>query len=78
MRMHFWMVAMATVLGGAFLSGTVPQTDTPKALASRPTIAEDPPHPEATGWSCDGSGHRYDLRLHPNTLAIIAREPDDD
>jgi hypothetical protein len=23
-------------------------------------------------------GHRYDLRLHPNTLAIIAREPDDD
>ena len=55
MRMHFWMVAMATVLGGAFLSGTVPQSDTPKALASRPTIAEDPPHPEAIGWSCDGS-----------------------
>lgn len=55
MRMHFWMVAMATLLGGAFLSGTVPQSDTPKALTSRPTIAEDPPHPEATGWSCDGS-----------------------
>lgn len=55
MRMHFWMVAMAAVLGAAFLSGTVPQSDAPKALASRPTIAEEPPHPEATGWSCDGS-----------------------
>jgi Peptidase propeptide and YPEB domain len=23
-------------------------------------------------------GRRYDLRLHPDTLAIVAREPDDD
>jgi hypothetical protein len=23
-------------------------------------------------------GHRYDLMLHPDTLEIIAREPDDD
>jgi hypothetical protein len=51
MRMHFWLVAMATVLGGAFLPVTVPQSDTPKALASRPTIAEGRPY----GWSCDGS-----------------------
>jgi hypothetical protein len=33
-------------------------------------------------WEVDDAyasdGHRYDLRLHPNTLAIIAREPDDD
>jgi hypothetical protein len=33
-------------------------------------------------WEIDDAyasdGRRYDLRLHPDTLAIIAREPDDD
>ena len=33
-------------------------------------------------WEIDDAhasdGHRYDLRLHPDTLAIIGREPDDD
>jgi hypothetical protein len=33
-------------------------------------------------WEVDDAyasdGHRYGLRLHPGTLAIIAREPDDD
>ena len=33
-------------------------------------------------WEIDGAyafdGRRYDLRLDPDTLAIIAREPDDD
>jgi hypothetical protein len=33
-------------------------------------------------WDVDDAhasdGHRYDLRLHPDTLAIIAREPHDD
>jgi hypothetical protein len=33
-------------------------------------------------WEIDGArasdGHRYDLRLHPETLEIITREPYDD
>jgi Peptidase propeptide and YPEB domain len=33
-------------------------------------------------WEIDDAhasdGHRYDLRLHPDTLAIITREPYDD
>ncbi len=33
-------------------------------------------------WEIDDAhasdGHRYDLRLHPDTLAIIMREPSDD
>jgi hypothetical protein len=33
-------------------------------------------------WEVDDAyasdGHRYDLRLHPNTFEIIQREPDDD
>jgi hypothetical protein len=33
-------------------------------------------------WEVDDArasdGHRYDLRLHPDTLAIITREPYDD
>jgi len=33
-------------------------------------------------WEIDGAhasdGRRYDLWLHPDTLAIIGREPDDD
>jgi hypothetical protein len=33
-------------------------------------------------WEIDDAyasdGHRYDLMLHPDTLAIIAREPHDD
>ena len=33
-------------------------------------------------WEVDNAhasdGHRYDLRLYPDTLAIIAREPDHD
>ena len=34
---------------------------------------------EDDAWEIDNAhasdGHRYDLRLHPNTLAIITREP---
>jgi hypothetical protein len=37
---------------------------------------------ESDAWEIDDAhasdGHRYDLRLHPDTLAIIAREPDHD
>jgi hypothetical protein len=33
-------------------------------------------------WEVDDAyasdGHKYDLRLHPDTLEIIAREADDD
>jgi hypothetical protein len=33
-------------------------------------------------WEIDDAyaadGRKYDLRLHPDTLAIVAREPDDD
>jgi len=33
-------------------------------------------------WEIDDArasdGHRYDLRIHPDTLEIIAREPYDD
>jgi Peptidase propeptide and YPEB domain len=37
---------------------------------------------ESEAWEIDDAhasdGHRYDLRLHPDTLAIITREPYDD
>ena len=37
---------------------------------------------ESDAWEIDDAhasdGHRYDLRLHPDTLEIITREPDDD
>jgi hypothetical protein len=37
---------------------------------------------ESGAWEIDDAhasdGHRYDLRLHPDTLEILTREPDDD
>jgi hypothetical protein len=37
---------------------------------------------ESDAWEIDDAhasdGHRYDLRLHPDTLEILTREPDDD
>jgi hypothetical protein len=36
---------------------------------------------ESDAWEIDDAhasdGHRYDLRLHPDTLEILTREPDD-
>jgi len=37
---------------------------------------------ESDAWEIDDAhasdGHRYDLRLHPDTLEILTREPDED